>query len=232
LRIDVLMLKTAAELGQHGGRGDLVCDSCSPGLGFLPMTTLGLLQCDGCGQPASPEHFTKRLQRLEWMTQYRPVHVGTVILGAISPRLDRDFLYSDAGEFAGEAKRVLVAAGVSSVVTSKDATLSEFQRGGFLLGYVLECPLNDGSGDPAAVQALLKSRLALLLARIRRSYRPKRIAPISTLLSPLLGSLTEKDLGCAVVLEGDKPFALDGDASDEAATRLGQVLASIGAAAH
>jgi hypothetical protein len=193
------------------------------------MTTPRLLVCDGCGQPASPEHVTKRLQWLEWMTRYRPVHVGTVFLGAISPRFDGDFLYSETSEFAGEAARVLAAAGVSSVGKSKDAVLSEFQRGGFLLAYALECPLNDGVGDPASVEGLLRSRLALLQARIRRSYRPKRVALISALLSPLLTSLTERELGCAVLLDGGKPFALDGPGPEEASARLGRALGALGA---
>jgi hypothetical protein len=196
------------------------------------MTKLELLLCDGCGQPASPEHTTKRLLRLEWMTRYRPVHVGTVLLGAISPVQDADFLYSETAGFAGEANSVLAAIGVASAGKSKDAILSEVQRGGFLLGYVLECPLNADLGDPAEVQALLRSRLPLLLARIRRSFRPKRVAPISSLLSPLLASLTEKELGCAIVLDGGKPFALDGAAPERAAMRLGQAWASLAAAAH
>jgi hypothetical protein len=163
------------------------------------------------------------------MTRYRPVHVGTVFLGAVSPRLDSDFLYSETGEFDGEAARVLAAAGVSSAGKSKEIVLSEFQRGGFLLAYVLECPLNDGVGDPASVEGLLRSRLALLLARIRRSYRPKRVAIVSTLLSPLLTSLTEKELGCAVLLDDGKPFALDGAGPEEASARLGRALGSVGA---
>ena len=49
--------------------------------------------CDGCGQPASSEHTARRLQRLEWATRYRPIHLHTLLLGAISPADDANFLY-------------------------------------------------------------------------------------------------------------------------------------------
>src|SRR5215475_2869494 len=128
------------------------------------MMTATTLRCDGCGQPASPEHTTRRLQRLEWMTRYRPVHVGTVLLGAYSPDADSDFLYSEAGEITGVAKHVLAACGIDAGGKTKEAVLTEFQRGGFLLGYVLECPLEPESRNDAALAALLKARMPAFLA--------------------------------------------------------------------
>ncbi len=77
------------------------------------MTEIAL-RCDGCGQTASPAHVAQRLQRLEWTTRYRPVHIGALLLGAIAPREDAEFLYAPEGKFAGEAKRVLQATGVST----------------------------------------------------------------------------------------------------------------------
>jgi hypothetical protein len=191
------------------------------------MSLPPVLQCDGCGQPATPEHVTRRLQRLEWMTRYRPVHVGTILLGAISPERDTDFLYSTAGSaFAGEGLRALQAVGLSAEGKSKDAVLSDFQRRGMLLGFVLECPLNAGLSDPVEIQNLLQTRLGLLLARIRRSYRPKRLIPVSTLLSPLLQVLTEKELACTVLLDSGKPFDLEASDADNVATRLRAALAA------
>src|SRR5580698_3347257 len=98
--------------------------------------TATILLCDGCGQAASAEHVTRRLRRLEWMTRYRPVHVGTVLLGAYSPDADSDFLYAETTEITGEAGRVLSAVGIAPKGKTKEEILSEFQRGGFLLGYV------------------------------------------------------------------------------------------------
>lgn len=194
------------------------------------MTNNNVL-CDGCGQPATSEHTARRLRRLEWTTRYRPIHIGTVLLGAVAPGDDESFLYAvgDQGEYAGEASNVLVTSGVSQSGKSREATLAEFQRAGFLLVYVLDCPLNAGAHDPVAIGALLRSRLPALLARVRRSLRPKRIVPISSSLEPLFQFLTDSELGCSVVLDGGRPFALDGAASDQVAARLSQVLLDVAA---
>jgi hypothetical protein len=169
------------------------------------------LVCDGCGQTASAEHIAKRLQRLEWTTRYRPVHIGTVLLGAFAPEDDAEFLYAvnNDGEWKGPAKELLAASGVSRKGKSREAALAEFQRAGYLLTYVLECPLNRGVNDSAAIQGLLGARLPALLARLRRSLRPKRLVPISSLLDPWLGSLGASELGCSVVLDDGKAFAVD-----------------------
>jgi hypothetical protein len=176
-------------------------------------------QCDGCGREASSGHIARRLQRLEWTTRYRPVHIGTALLGAYAPPDDAEFLYAEGGAFRGEAKHVLTATGVAPAGKSWQAVLTEFQRGGFLLAYALECPIDPSVGE-AAVKALLEARLPALLARIRRSLKPKRIVPISRLLEPVLGSLNGADTGCSVILDEGKAFALDGIGCEEAASRL------------
>ena len=194
--------------------------------------TAPTLICDGCGQAASPEHVTRRLRRLEWMTRYRPVHVGTALLGAYSPDKDSDFLYAETAETTGEAKQVLAAAGINASGKTKEAILSEFQRGGFLLGYVLECPLEPTSRTDEALAALLKARMPAFLARLRRSFQPKRAAAISSKLDAFFAGLTETDLGCAPLRDGGKSFALDGPAAEQAAGRLREALAATKAVAR
>ena len=171
------------------------------------MTNENLLPCDGCGQLASQEHIRKRLERLEWTTRYRPVHIGTLLLGGIAPASDAEFVYSPGGEFQGEAGRILVAAAVARDSRPMEAVLGEFQRGGFLLTYLLECPLESGVDDPEVVQALLRERLSVVLPRIRRSLKPKRVIPISRVMEPLVLDLAPA--GCPIVLDGTKPFDLD-----------------------
>ena len=180
------------------------------------------LHCDGCGQAASPEHIARRLRRLEWTTRFRPVHIGTLLLGAVAPLSDSEFIYSPAGAWEGEAKSLLAAAGLTLEGKSAEATLTEFQRGGFLLTHVLECPVEDGAAGSA--QELIGNRLPAVLSRIRRSLKPKRLMPISPALQQSLPALTAGDLPCAVLLDQGKPFALDVSASSEAAGRLREVL--------
>src|ERR1700693_6658898 len=97
--------------------------------------------CDGCGQPASPEHIARRLQRLEWATRYRPIHLHTLLLGATSPPAPAEFLYSPEEAHSGEAANLIAATGISTAGKSADAIQSEFQRRGIYLTHVLECPL-------------------------------------------------------------------------------------------
>jgi hypothetical protein len=179
---------------------------------------IATLRCDGCGQPASPEHIARRLKRLEWTTRFRPIHIGTLLLGAIAPKNDSEFLYSPAGAWEGEAETLLGATGIVSEGKSPEATLAEFQRGGFFLTHVLECPLEDGEGDK--IQQLLADRLPQVLTRIRRSLKPKRLAPICRALQQFLPPVTSSNLPCEILLDEAQPFALDGDLARESTERL------------
>ncbi len=195
------------------------------------MTTATLL-CDGCGQAVTPEHVARRLRRLEWMTRYRPVHVGTVLLGAYSPDADSDFLYAETPCVTGVARHVLDAVRINSDGKAKEAILTEFQRGGFLLGYVLECPLEPESRNDAAISALLNARMPAFLARLRRSFQPKRVASISSKLDPFFAGLTEKELGCALLSDGGKAFALDGPSPEREMEKLREAHAAARPAAR
>jgi hypothetical protein len=180
------------------------------------------LRCDGCGQLASPQHIARRLRRLEWTTRFRPVHIGTLLLGAVAPDDDSEFTYSPAGAWDGEAKMLLAAAGLTLEGKSAEATLAEFQRQGFFLTHVLECPLEDGAGD--RIQELIGNRLPAVLTRIRRSLKPKRLAPISKWLEQFLPDLASGTLPGAMLLDQGKPFAVDGDGACEAAARLREAV--------
>jgi hypothetical protein len=165
------------------------------------------MACDGCGQPASPEHIARRVQRLEWTTRYRPIHIGALLLGGFSPLADGEFLYS--GKFEGEGARLLDAVGISPTGKPPDAVLSEFQRGGFFLTHLLECPLESGQAGPLVCEGLLAKRISPVLTRIRRSLKPKRVILISGSLAPVVAGLLSAELGCPVILDGSQPFGLD-----------------------
>jgi len=181
-----------------------------------------LLACDGCGQSASPEHIARRLLRLEWTTRYRPVHIGALLLGSVSPLAEEDFLYR--GKFQGEAGRLLEAVGISTPGKSPETVLSEFQRGGFFLTHVLECPLETSEAAPPSYQSLLAERVSHVLKRIRRSLKPKRVVLISDSLTPLAARLSSAELGCPVLLDNGKPFGLDSGDFSGAAVHLRQAL--------
>ena len=183
---------------------------------------IDFLPCDGCGQSASPEHIARRLQRLEWTTRYRPVHIGALLLGGVSPLAEEDFLY--AGKFKGEAGRLPEAVGISPAGKSAETVLSEFQRGGFFLTHVLECPLETSEAGKSSCESLLGQRVSQVLTRIRRSLKPKRVVLISDLLAPLVARLSSAELGCPLILDNGKPFGLDSLDSSGAVEHLRQAL--------
>jgi hypothetical protein len=187
------------------------------------MNTISL-PCDGCGQPASSEHIARRLQRLEWTTRYRPVHINTLLLGGVSPRADDEFIY--AGKFEGEAARLLDAVGISAAGKPVETVLSEFQRGGFFLTHTLECPLEKTTSTKSLVESLLIARVSQVSTRIRRSLKPKRVILISELLAPLTEKLSGAVLGCPVILRDGRPFPLDSSAATDVALYLRGALAA------
>ena len=193
------------------------------------MTSAIELPCDGCGQIASAEHITRRLQRLEWTTRYRPVHIHTLFLGSASPRKQEEFLYSPNGEFQGEAATVLEAAGVSISGKMAEAVHAEFQRAGSFLTHVLECPIESESAATTALPSLMEQQLTAVAIRIRRSLKPKRVVLISRTLETVLEKFVALPLGCPLVLDDGKPFALDGSDTQKAVASLrGAVGASAG----
>jgi hypothetical protein len=183
-------------------------------------------RCDGCGQAASPEHTARRLQRLEWTTRYRPVHIHTLLLGGYSPVEERDFLYSPQAEFHGEAAQLLNALGIPTTGKMPDAVQSEFQRAGFFLTYILECPLEQEDSPTTVVSSLLAEQLPIVAARIRRSLKPKRVILVTGVLEPMVDDILGLALGCPIVLDDGRPFELDGCSSKNAAARLREALGS------
>lgn len=155
------------------------------------------LICDGCGQAADQEHFSRRLQRLENMTRYRPIHVQVLFLAALSPVSDTEHLYSAEGEFDGEGLRLLRALGFELTGRNIDAILADFQRRGFLLVHALECPSQ--SEDSNVIHGLLEKGLAATAVRIRRSLKPKKLVLLGEALEPLMNTLTSELPGIEIV---------------------------------
>ena len=162
------------------------------------MSNPVLLPCDGCGQPADPAHLARHLQRLECATRFRPVHIQALLLGGVAPRDDHDFLYHPEGPLQGEAHMILQGVQISADGKSREAVLAEFQKLGLMLTHVLDCPL-DESVSPTQSHALIERQLPAVIARIRRSLKPKRVLLLSAPLQLLADKLHQADLGCPVL---------------------------------
>jgi hypothetical protein len=161
------------------------------------MAVPTLLPCDGCGQLASAEHIARRLQRLEWATRFRPIHIQALLLAASAPESDSEFLYSSEVPHTGLASDLLSALSISTAGKSNEEVLAEFQKRGLFLVYLLECPVATGA-RPAEVIDLLDRHLPQAVTRTRRSLKPKRVLVLAQDLQPFLPQLSESALGCPV----------------------------------
>jgi len=155
------------------------------------------LPCDGCGQLVSGEHIARRLQRLEWATRFRPIHIQALLLTASAPEADSEYLYSPGPTFTGQATVLLSALGISTAGNRSEEVLANFQKRGLVLAALLECPVEPGT-NPNQYRAVLERHLPQAIARVRRSLKPKRVLVLSPELQPFLPQLTEPVLGCLV----------------------------------
>jgi hypothetical protein len=147
--------------------------------------------CDGCGLPASPAHIAERLSRLEIATRYRPIHINVLFVEAAPSARPEDDFYGppESREFFDPfmAAVEIPAAGGGTPAGAESleggtGRLVEFQRRGYYLSYLSECPISalDDHVNPAI------SRLgSTLLRRVRLNYKPKHIAVLGGSLGPL-----------------------------------------------
>ena len=134
-------------------------------------------------------------------------------------------MYAPGGEFQGEAALLLDAVGISTAGKGGDAVHSEFQRAGFFLTHVLECPIEGEGSRATEAQAALKSRLAAVATRVRRSLKPKRVMAVTDGLTPVVEDVLKLDLGCPMLVDNGKPFQLVNSAGKNELERLRVALA-------
>jgi hypothetical protein len=196
--------------------------------------------CDGCGVPASAEHLATRLERLELATRFRPIHIQVLFVTLqpmlrqeddfYRPPVSRDFFDSFLAALdipAGKANSHPEA----DRAESDTARLLEFQRRGYYLTYLSECPAPpphpaDANGvRDSAVESI--SRLGpTLVKRIRFNYKPKYVALLGTSLSLLLEVFAEAGLAPLLLLDNGRPLALPepGDAASLALFRKALIV--------
>lgn len=168
--------------------------------------------CDGCGLPASPQHIADRLKRLELYTRFRPVHIG-ILFVALAPALrpEDDFYgLAEPREFADPFLEALEiyssadhSAAESNAHSANSARLAEFQRKGYYLAYLSECPLPENEDSVSPTIARLGPTL---IRRIRFNYKPKHIAPLGQELLALADLLRAASLGPILTLDGALPL--------------------------
>ena len=179
--------------------------------------------CDGCGRPASPDHIAERLARLELATRFRPIHMN-VLFVAVAPMIrPEDDFYGPPNSksyFDSLMDALEIAAPEMEPPLCDAEKLIEFQRRGFYLSYLSECPIPEESGNLAAAIPTLGSSLLL---RIRFNYKPKHIALIGSRMAPLIEILEKAGMGPQLLLQDSHPLTLPnlGDLSARSGFRTG-----------
>ena len=190
-----------------------------------------LLVCDGCGLQASFEHVEERIRRLELATKYRPIHIGIVFVTLAPPVQAVDSFYGppESREFIDpflEALEILSisdkAGPESSARETEVARLVEFQRRGYFLVHLSECPI--GGAEP--VRAIVPRLAPNLVRRIRFNYRPKGIALLGHELAPLLETLKSAGIGPLLTTPGGSVLPVPRTGDREAASLLRKALAA------
>lgn len=188
--------------------------------------------CDGCGQPASPEHIAARLARLEIATRFRPIHISILFVAAapsarveedfylphVSSRLDDEFL--NAAEIPPPLENL-------PAPEAHAARLGNFQHRGYYFAYLSECPLPSEARGVASWAEELAERLGeTLVKRIRHNYKPKHIALIGEEMRQLIPVLQDSGLGGLMLLDCGKPLDWPDSGDAEALGRFRAVLAT------
>jgi hypothetical protein len=93
------------------------------------------------------------------------------------------------------------------------ARLLDFQKRGYFMTYLSECPVTQlasaGQGAEATAARERFSRLApTLIQRIRFNYRPQRVVLLGTQMSPLIGVLEQAGLGPLLLLDRGAPLTI------------------------
>jgi hypothetical protein len=140
------------------------------------------------------------------------VHIGVLFVALAPPARPEDDFYgpSESKEFADPFLEALEIHPFKEKTgpeldphAADSARLAEFQRRGYYLAYLSECPLPEIEEPSAATIARLSPTLN---RRIRFNYKPKLVAPIGQELFPLIDML--RIAGIGPILTQDQGLAL------------------------
>ncbi len=153
-------------------------------------TPASWVTCDGCGLPASPAHIAERVHRLELATRYRPIHISVLfVVASPLPRPEDDFYAPpESRQFFDpfmDAVDILPPGNKPPTETEQHdgaAMLAEFQRRGYYLSYLSECPV---AGEDASPVAAIPRLGATLARRIRFNYKPRQTVILGSDLAAL-----------------------------------------------
>jgi hypothetical protein len=171
--------------------------------------------CDGCGLPASPGHIAARMERLELVTRFRPIHIQVLFVALDPMPRPQDEFYKppESRQFFDSLLSALdiSAHAETNGAEAAAANLLEFQRRGYYLTYVSECPLplpnsTSENADGSAASECISRLAPTLVKRIRFNYKPKHVALLGTNLSPLIEIFEQAGIAPLLLLDQGRPL--------------------------
>jgi len=184
--------------------------------------------CDGCGLPANEEHVSRRLQRLELATRFRPIHISILFLAEAPPALLQNHFYfpvRERDERTGLSRilfdALMLGVGITQAERFDSAhregkgdeeCLAEFQRGGYFLADCLECPVEEvvpgvREGTVRANAFELAHRYGpTIVRRVQQSYKPQHIVLLSTRTRHVIPFFQRAGLGDRLLLYQGLPL--------------------------
>lgn len=194
-----------------------------------------MARCDCSEAEVSESHVRERIARVEQATRFRPVHIRVVLLDAAPAAPSEDDFYSPAADRSSRSlfsrmyfDELAVSSGISRdslAAMDEAAILADFQRRGFFLAHIVECPLADAPALREAVNRLAPT----LLRRLEGSYKPKFVVPIGLPTAEIIPFLQMSGWHDRLILAKDGPFEdpFLGDPQNQAefGTYLGDTLA-------
>jgi hypothetical protein len=154
--------------------------------------------------------------RLELATRFRPIHMDVLFI-ALAPmiRPEDDFYGPPQSReyFASLMDALDIAAPNAGASPETDpsgrdaARLTEFQRHGYYMAYLSECPIPDGGPNLAEIFSTLAPAL---IRRIRFNYKPKHIALLGNEMAPIAEILQKSGASTVPLLQGGQPLMIPG----------------------
>src|ERR1700730_14489603 len=102
--------------------------------------------CDACGTRTDEDHIRRRVERLEFATRYRPVHIKVLLLDGAPPARLEDYFYQAAKDRSVRSAssrmyfdELVKSAGISvGPDLREESALKDFQGRGFFLTSAVE----------------------------------------------------------------------------------------------
>jgi hypothetical protein len=196
---------------------------------------LALSRCDCSETEVTEAHIRERIARIEQATRFRPVHIRVLLLDSAPAANPNDDFYRPAPDRSVRSlisrmffDELAVASGISrdSLSSVNEAgTLADFQRRGFFLAHVVECPI----AERLALRHTINRLAPSLIRRLDSSFKPKFVVPVGSAIGEIVPFLQMSKWKDRLILAKDSPFEdpFLGDPQNQAefGTYLGDALA-------